>query len=182
MAEDTATQEDQPGDPRAGIDHPRMDEIVAAFERGGWDEGDVLPYHSLGCFGCGPDNDAGFGLEVVAGPDSEVRATTTLEPRFKGGPGVAHGGATAAIFDDLLGFVLMRVLVPAVTRELSVTYLQPVLLDTPIELIGRCDRRDGRELHLSGEMVQDGRVVARAAGVFVHVPPDYLARKSGVDG
>jgi hypothetical protein len=46
----------------------------------------------------------------------------------------------------------------------------------PLELTGSLDRRDGRKLHVSGEIrLTDGRVAATATGLFLTVPLSHFA-------
>lgn len=160
--------------PADGVPHPDADILLRAWEAGGWEPGTRLPSHLPGCYGCGADNPHGIGLVVDAGDDGAVVSHHTFDQRFQGAIGVAHGGATAAAFDDLFGFVLVRILVPAVTRELTVRYRRPVRLDEECRLTARCDHREDRELHLSAELHQRGRVAAEADAVFVEVDPQRL--------
>jgi acyl-coenzyme A thioesterase PaaI-like protein len=103
-----------------------------------------------------------------------VRATHRFDQRFRGAVGVAHGGAIAGMLDDLFGFVLVRVLVPAVTRELTVRYLRPVLLDEDCHLDAHVTRRDDRELHMRATLMQRSKTAAEADAVFVEVDPTRL--------
>ena len=146
-----------------------------AFERGGWLAGQVLPAHYPGCYGCGPENDHGLGLEVEAADDEHsVRGVYVFTERFQGAAGVAHGGAVAALLDDLFGFVLVRVFVPAVTHELSITYHRPVRLGVASELSARLDSREKRQLRLSATLVQNGKLATDATALFVKVDPKRL--------
>lgn len=104
-------------------------------------------------------------------------ATHTFDDRFQGAVGVAHGGAIAAALDDLFWFVLVWILVPAVTRDLTVRYRRPVRLDEDCHLTARCDDRHGRELRLSAVLEQRGRVAAEADAVFVEVDPQRLTNR-----
>ena len=149
--------------------------IGEAFARGGWLAGQRLPAHYRGCYGCGPDNDHGLGLEVEAAEDDQgVRASYVFTERFQGAAGYAHGGAIAALVDDLFGFVLVRVLLPAVTHELSITYHRPVQLGVDCELHARLDSRDERRLRLSATLVQNGKVAVDSTALFVTVDPKRL--------
>lgn len=160
--------------PPDGIPHPEADLLLAAWKDGGWEPGTRLPTHLPGCYGCGPDNPHGLGLVVEAAADGGVVATHVFDDKFQGAVGVTHGGAIAAALDDLFGFVLVRILVPAVTRDLTVRYRRPVRLDEDCLLTARCDDREGRELHLSATLEQRGRVAAEADAVFVEVDPQRL--------
>ena len=150
--------------------------LSEAFNNGGWKEGDSIPEHMPQCFGCGSENEHGIQIDVRVGeePDS-VTCEHTFDDRHRGAPGVAHGGAVAAAIDDLFGFVLVRILTPAVTRELTVTYRLPVRLDVPVRIDACLERRDGRDLHITGSVTQADNVVVRARAVFVEVDLQHLA-------
>ena len=96
-------------------------------------DGATLPSHHLPwCFGCGPENEHGLGIRSRLEGDVVV-AELDFAPWFQGGPGVVHGGATAAFFDDLMGSVMMAHLRPAVTAKLEVNYLLPIPLGVAIK-------------------------------------------------
>ena len=107
--------------------------------------------HMPTCFGCGSENPDRLGIEPRIEGDKIV-AELVFEKRFEGGPGLVHGGATAAFFDDLIGFVAMAHQKPAVTGNLHVDYLKPI----PIGVTVR------GEAWLTG--VQDRKLYAEAAG------------------
>ena len=65
-------------------DHPELDRFQAAIEAGGWEDGEVLPRHGHGCFGCGDANPAAFGLQAVAEPGGGVRAELALPAAHPG--------------------------------------------------------------------------------------------------
>lgn len=152
--------------------------IRAAFARGGWAAGDRLPAHAAWCFVCGEDNPAGLGLQVFAAEGDAVRATQRFGTTHGGAPGVAHGGAVAAVLDDLFGFVLVRIMVPAVTRDLHVTYRLPTRLDVDTELDAALVGRDGRDLHLEARASQGGREIVTATARFVEVDLLHLSDPS----
>src|SRR5690606_14176581 len=51
--------------------------------------------HLPNCFGCGSSNPDRLGIQPRIEGDKVV-AELVFEPRFEGGPGLVHGGATAA--------------------------------------------------------------------------------------
>jgi acyl-coenzyme A thioesterase PaaI-like protein len=116
----------------------------------------------------------GVDLEVHRVGD-EIEATVTLDSAHEGAPGRAHGGIVAGLFDDVFGFVLGVVQVPAFTGELKVRYERPTPLHRPLTCRGRLASRDGRKLLIEGELVDAGddaeTVVARGTGVFITVDP-----------
>ena len=140
---------------------------------------DVLPPHYPTCLGCGPDAPQGYHLQVRRDGD-DVVTEHVFEPRHAGGPGIAHGGAVATVFDDVLGFLLYVAQVPGVTRHLEVEYLRPVLVGVPYALRGRLDSRDGRKLWVSCTCTApDGTVTATARGLFIAVDVSHFSNATG---
>jgi acyl-coenzyme A thioesterase PaaI-like protein len=141
----------------------------------------ALPPHWPTCFGCGPDNDAGLHA-VSRRVDDEIHCTYTFTARHEGAPGIAHGGAVAALVDDVCGGLLFVVREPAVTRKLEVEYLKPVLVGVTYDLVARVDRREGRKLFISCEgRDADGTLVFRGGGLFLVVDLSHFdkAKESG---
>lgn len=129
----------------------------------------ALPPHWPTCFGCGPEAEAGLHA-VTRKVDDEVHCRYTFTARHEGAPGIAHGGAVAALVDDVCGGLLFVVREPAVTRTLNVEYLRPVLVGVTYDLVARVDRRDGRKLFVTCEGTDpDGRLTFRGGGLFLVV-------------
>ena len=126
----------------------------------------VLPPHYPTCFGCGPDEEHGFGIQVRRDGD-DVVAEHVFEDRHSGAPGIAHGGAVATVVDDVLGYLLYVAKAPGVTRRLEIDYLKPVLTGVPYAVRGRLDRRDGRKLWVSCTGTDPAGVVAFRATALV---------------
>lgn len=146
--------------------HPQVDRFLAAVRDGGWEVGAELPFHRLGCFGCGPGNSAGLGLRASAAAGEAVTAELTFDRRFEGAPGVVHGGAVATALDDLFGFALTRILVPAVTVDLRVRYRRAVHVDDPCRLSAEVVRRDERDIDMVARLEQHDTEKVTAEGRF----------------
>jgi len=128
-----------------------------------------LPPHWPTCLGCGPDNAAGFHLQVRREGD-EVVAEHTFADRHSGAPGIAHGGAVATVVDDVLGFLLYVARIAGVTRHLEVEYLKPVLTGVPYVVRAKVDSLDGRKLWVSCRCTApDGTVTFTAKALFLQV-------------
>lgn len=137
-------------------------------------EGEPAQPHTPWCMGCGPDAPAGYHLEVYL-HEGEVHATYTFGSAHAGGPGLAHGGAVAAVCDDLLGHVLTGSGIPAVTRMLQVDYQRPVLLGEPHRITGRVEAVDGRKVWLVCEgLGPDGVVRFSARGLFIKIGLEHF--------
>lgn len=128
------------------------------------------------CFVSGPWNPLGIAMEVHRDGDDAV-ATVELGAAFEGAPGRSHGGIVAAIFDDVLGYLLTFVNTPGFTGELTVRYHAATPIGQRLQFRARSEGRDGRKLHCSAEarVVADGpapgEVVASAEATFIAVDP-----------
>ena len=98
-----------------------------------------------------------------------VRGRGRFGVAYEGAPGILHGGFLAAAFDELLGIATVFSGGPGMTRELRVRYLLPTPIDVELAFVGRLDRAEGREIHVSGEVVAAGARTAEASGVFIAV-------------
>lgn len=133
------------------------------------------PVHHPNCFGCSTENPQSLGVRMVVRDDLVVVGEVTYAPHHEGGPGLAHGGAVSAVFDDLLGAVPSAHRLPAVTASLSVQFRAPVLLGAPVALDAWLERRDGRKLHIAGRMRDAGGVLlAEATGLFLVVDVEHF--------
>lgn len=135
-------------------------------------EGWTKPVHHPNCFGCGPANAQSLGLQMLVRDDQVVVGDIVFAPHHEGGPGLVHGGAVAAAFDDLLGAVPSAHRIPAVTANLNVAFRSPVRLGAPVAFEARLARRDGRKLHIEGHMRAadgDGALLAEASALFLVV-------------
>jgi acyl-coenzyme A thioesterase PaaI-like protein len=119
----------------------------------------------------------GFEFERLL-DDGSVETSVTCTAEHEGGPSVAHGGWTAAAFDELLGHVPKLHGILAVTGQLSVTYLKPVPIDRP--LIGRSwvERREGSRWYVKGELTlaATGAVLSLGEAVMVKRDPLHFER------
>jgi acyl-coenzyme A thioesterase PaaI-like protein len=126
------------------------------------------------CFVSGPWNPLGIGIAVARDGDV-VSARVTLGVAFEGAPGMAHGGIVAALFDDVLGYLLTLYRVPGFTGELTVRYHQPTPVGELLELRGWVTERERRRLHTAAELRARGQLVASATAVFVEIDASRLA-------
>lgn len=137
-----------------------------------------------GCFGCG-DGPGGLRMPVVAGPGLTATATFTVRSHHQGASGLAHGGAVAAAFDEVLGAVQFHFDEPAVTASLQTEFRLPVPVGSTLYLSARTDGRDGRKLRVTGEARLDdpaGPVAAQASALFVFVDPAHFERYDSTVG
>jgi acyl-coenzyme A thioesterase PaaI-like protein len=85
---------------------------------------------------------------------------------------VAHGGWTAWVFDEFLGY-LSNALGPwSVTRELSVSYVRPVPVGSRVAVTAWLSGSSGSRREMRGEMrlLQKDTLLASAVGQWVVLP------------
>lgn len=127
--------------------------------------------HFPDCVVSGAANPMGTAIAVRREADDAV-AEVVLGAAFEGAPGRAHGGVVAAIFDDVMGYQLSILRVPAFTGRLEITYRAPTPLDVPLVFRARVDAKEERKLHMSASAHADGGrvLIAEATATFIIIP------------
>ena len=122
------------------------------------------------CVVSGDANPMGLDIQFFREGDEAV-SRAVLGPAFEGAPNRAHGGVVAAVFDDLMGFVLTIHESPAYTAELTVRYKRPTPVGEEIEFRARLVERRGRRLDIQAEAIdKSGTKIATATGLFITIP------------
>lgn len=128
----------------------------------------------LKCFGCGPDHPDGLYVRGFRTLDG-VLSPIVVARRYEGPPGAAHGGIVAAYMDEILGAAAFGATGKvAVTGELTVRYLAPAPLETPLLGRGRLVADHGRYIDVEGtlEELATKKIVSSARGRFFPVRRD----------
>ncbi|MHB2028557.1 MAG: PaaI family thioesterase [Acidimicrobiales bacterium] len=135
--------------------------------------------HFPDCVVSGLANPMGIAIEVRRDHDDAV-AEVVLGAAFEGAPGRAHGGVVAAIFDDVMGYQLSILKIPAFTGKITVTYRALTPVGVPLVFRARFDRREGRRLYLSAmaRTRDNGSLVAEASATFIVISIDRFLRNS----
>ncbi|MEM1334810.1 MAG: thioesterase family protein, partial [Actinomycetota bacterium] len=119
----------------------------------------------------------GFDVAVFRDGDDAV-GHIALGRAHEGAPSRSHGGIVSALFDDLFGFVLTIEQQPAFTGELTVRYEAPTPIEVPLECRTRLVERDGRKLHMAGELTDTttGVVTATARAIMIAIDAEAFRR------
>ncbi|MFE3055750.1 PaaI family thioesterase [Nocardia sp. NPDC059239] len=133
--------------------------------------------HHPGCPVSGKDNPLGLAARFCRDGD-DVVARVTFDAGCSGMPGFAHGGPVAAVFDDVMGFVLSTMNgLSGYTATMTVSYRAPVRIGREVEYRGRLARRDGRKLYIESTAHDEtGTLLADATGLFIEVPIESIAK------
>jgi uncharacterized protein (TIGR00369 family) len=128
------------------------------------------------CFGCGKNNPDGMRLRFTYDEGGQrFLCRFRLGKRYTGPPGHAHGGIIATILDEAMGKVNKIHNVVALTSEITVNYLKPVPLGTPLRVESRESSVHGRRHINVAEILDDrGQVLARSRGTFIAIDPQKL--------
>jgi acyl-coenzyme A thioesterase PaaI-like protein len=129
--------------------------------------------HFPECVVSGSANPMGIAISVRRHGEEAV-ASFNLGNAFEGAPRRAHGGVVAAVFDDVMGYVLVLHRVPAFTGRLTVHYRAPTPVGLDVTVRARLRKRDGRKLYMEAEMRHEGDLIADAEGLFIAIPRDRL--------
>jgi uncharacterized protein (TIGR00369 family) len=127
-------------------------------------------YISKNCMVCGVDNPFGLKARFFETDAQEVVALVTLGEQHQSYPGIAHGGVSATLLDEVIGRAIMchhDQNTFGVTLGLEMKYRLPVPLGVELKIVGRIIR-DGRIFTGSGELyLPDGQVAVTAAGKYM---------------
>jgi acyl-coenzyme A thioesterase PaaI-like protein len=131
-----------------------------------WSEDDltsVMPYSPVS----GKRNAIAPPIRLWKVGSNELRGEVIFSPTYAGPPDSVHGGIIAAVFDEILAMANVISGNAGFTGTLTIRYLNKTPLNTPIELWGMNEQRDGRKQLSRGEMRVDGKVTATAEGLFI---------------
>jgi len=139
-------------------------------------ENSRLRFPDQGCFGCSQSNPIGLRLTFERRGDA-VHAVVTIDDRFHGAPGVAHGGIVATLLDEVscaaVAFLRDQWVV---TGELGVRYERPVPVGRALGLVARVvDDSHRRYAVVEGVVSCDDLPLARSTGKFFYQGPSEAA-------
>jgi len=122
------------------------------------------------CVVCAPSHPLGLRVEYHVGAGGVVHAEFACHRVFQGYPGQLHGGVITALLDGAMTNCLFAYGIQAVTGELTVRFVRPVVPDRVAEVNARLTKTFRRMYVLEAEMIQEQVTVARAQGKFLKRP------------
>jgi uncharacterized protein (TIGR00369 family) len=121
------------------------------------------------CIVCGKSNGQGLNLSFQVCEEGGIQGRFSCSSVFQGYNGFLHGGVISSILDGAMTNCLFSSGKTAVTGELKVRFLIPVMVGCETVVSARV-KKSCPPLHvMESEMIQDGRVVARAKAKFMEV-------------
>lgn len=119
------------------------------------------------CVSCSSTSPVGLGLRFLVRKDGGVESEFACREIYQGYPGVLHGGVTSMLLDAAMTNCLFSCGKAAVTARLIIRFLLPIRIDDTAVI--RAWLRDCSPplFVLEAELMQNGRVMASAAGKFI---------------
>ncbi len=119
----------------------------------------------------------GIHRETLTGDDA-VHSEISCSAEQEGGPGVAHGGWTAGVLDEMSGHAVLLRDEFAVTGELTIRFVKPIPIERPLIGLARVTGRQGREVYVESEvrLAEAGQLVASSRAVMIRRPRDHFDR------
>lgn len=137
-------------------------------------EPDDSPRHW--CFGCGDRNPQGLAIHFEV-EGKKVVGRFIARKEHQGFPGLAHGGISAAVLDEAMGWAMYAAGAWAMTARMEVKYRRPLPLGRELIVTGEVLRQGGRWLEAAGQIrTPDGHLLVEARGLFVRLPRDKARR------
>lgn len=100
-------------------------------------------------------------------------------PEAEGPPGHAHGGAQAAVLDEVCGGAAWVFGHQVVAVQLQTEFIKFVPLHTELLMKGLISKKEGRKIYTEGR-IEDGKgqILARAEALFLELNPENVNRFS----
>jgi len=123
------------------------------------------------CFACGTANPIGLNLDFFRVGD-RVCSEITLNKVHEGWDNMAHGGIISTLLDEVMSWAIMyRKKVFLVTRNMNIKYVRPILIGTPLTVMGwLVDDSEPPKIKARAE-IRDGqeRLMVRSRAEFVEL-------------
>ncbi|MDI6402934.1 PaaI family thioesterase [Balneolaceae bacterium ANBcel3] len=118
------------------------------------------------CIACGSLNEHGLHLSFQKEDDGSISAVFDGDKRYEGYPGRLHGGIISMVLDSAMTNCLFHHGHVAVTAELNVRFLKPVLTQKEMKITARINKCAHALFWVEAKIVQEGVVKATAKARF----------------
>lgn len=112
--------------------------------------------------------------------DQALMARAWFGPGTQGPPGHAHGGATAALLDEAMGFCCWLAGHRVVAVSIQVDFREMVPVGAVTTLEAAVERVNGRKVYPRARLyLPDGELAAEASGIFLELAREQLDKLAG---
>lgn len=123
--------------------------------------------HHSQCLLCGAEHPHGLRLSFRRRADGRVEADFDCDKLYQGYTGYLHGGVIAALLDSAMTNCLFAYGKTALTGELNIRYVKPVLVGSAAVVGARLKRPASPLYYMEADLRQNGQTVATATAKFV---------------
>jgi uncharacterized protein (TIGR00369 family) len=135
------------------------------------------------CFICGTANPHNMGVTWLADDEGRIHTTVTLSLAQQGPPGHVHGGASAALLDEIMGMAVWNAGHQVASVNLECEYRRPLPLGVELHVHGEIVEQTGRAIRTRGAItLPDGTQAVIGRGIYVEAPHLFTAQMSMRDG
>lgn len=139
----------------------------------------LLPEHGE-CFVCGTKNSKSIGVEWYYDKNNEIYCDVVLTKEQQGPPEHAHGGASAALLDEAMGFAAWVSGYKIVSANLNINFLKPVPLGVPLKIHAKIISKEGKKIFAKGEIMLGNDQIA-VEGTSLLIEPNGFFKDLGED-
>lgn len=95
------------------------------------------------CFVCGKNNPIGL-KQTFSKEGDEFVAYVSFPKELQGFGGIVHGGILSTLLDEVMARILHSECIKAVTGELNVRFIKPVMINTKMRFAAKIEEDMGR--------------------------------------
>jgi acyl-coenzyme A thioesterase PaaI-like protein len=148
----------------------------------GWEEFDApaLVGESLR-FVSGEPHGNRYRVRYFKNEEQQLRARVWFGPETQGPPDHVHGGAMAAVFDEVLGLAAWTAGYPIVVGNLNVSFRNLLPLKQVITVESTIASVDGRKVLVEGRLCSGDTVFAEAKCLCITIPEQAAKSSAAAD-
>ncbi len=110
--------------------------------------------------------------------ENRIRADVFFGARSEGPPGHVHGGALAAVLDEVMGSAAWVGAFPVLTGRITIDYHAMLAINTTVKVETEIEAKTDRKVQAKGYIVsEDGKIIyASGIGTFVKLADEKYAQ------
>lgn len=111
-------------------------------------------------------------IEIQYFKDSKDDQSFYARVRFlegaQGRPGIVHGGAIAAVFDECMGAITLNNNQPAYTASLKIDYISPLTVEAIFYVESHLLKTEKRKTFITGQIFDENqKLFAKSEGLYI---------------
>lgn len=111
-----------------------------------------------------------YRVRYYQNENQELRARIWFGPETEGPPGHSHGGAMAAVLDEVLGLAAWKAGYPVVVGNLNISFRNQLPLEKVVTVESRVISAKGRKVMVHGRICLGEAVFAEAECLCITIP------------